>query len=64
MLWNMIENVSWSTTATQTVTLVNGINKIRVTSTTSLGCANLDYLQVTGSGTLKSINNIPIPIEP
>lgn len=45
---------TWSTTATQTVTLLNGANKIRATATTSGGCANLDYLQVTGSGTLKS----------
>jgi pectate lyase len=47
---------TWTNTATKTVNLINGVNKIRVTATTSGGCANLDYLQVTGSGTLKSSN--------
>jgi pectinesterase len=45
---------TWSTTAAQNVTLLNGVNTIRVTATTAGGPANLDYLQVTGSGTLKS----------
>jgi pectin methylesterase-like acyl-CoA thioesterase len=45
---------TWSTTAAQNVTLLNGVNTISVTSTTADGPANLDYLQVTGSGTLKS----------
>jgi hypothetical protein len=45
---------TWTTTTAQTVTLVSGTNKIRATATTALGCANLDYLQVNGPGTLKS----------
>jgi hypothetical protein len=45
---------TWSTTATQNVTLLNGVNTIRVKATTAGGPANLDYLQVTGNGTLKS----------
>jgi hypothetical protein len=45
---------TWTTTSTQSVVLINGVNKIRATATTSGGCANIDYLQVTGSGTLKS----------
>jgi hypothetical protein len=44
---------TWTTTATKAVTLINGANKIRATATTSGGCANIDYLQVSGSGTLK-----------
>ncbi|HEY4787057.1 MAG TPA: T9SS type A sorting domain-containing protein [Bacteroidales bacterium] len=62
---------SWSTylaSATQTVTLISGTNKIKFIATTSGGLPDLDYLQVTGSGTLKSaeistpvttINSIP-----
>jgi glucosylceramidase len=54
---------TWTNTATKTVTLVNGVNKIRVTATTSGGCANLDYLQVTGSSTLKSGNIADVVLE-
>jgi pectate lyase len=43
---------TWKTTTPVNVNLIAGINKIRVTGTTSDGPANLDYLKVTGSGTL------------
>jgi uncharacterized repeat protein (TIGR02543 family) len=44
---------TWVLTAKQTVTLIAGANKIRLTATTANGLSNIDYLQVTGSGTLK-----------
>jgi pectate lyase len=43
---------TWKTTTPVNVSLNAGINKIRLTGTTSDGPANLDYLKVTGSGTL------------
>ncbi len=44
---------TWVTTSKQTVTLNAAANKIRLTATTANGCSNIDYLQVSGSGTLK-----------
>jgi len=44
---------TWVLTPKQTVTLNAAANKIRLTATTANGCSNIDYLQVSGSGTLK-----------
>ena len=54
---------TWANTVTKTVTLVSGTNTIKAVSITDAGCANLDYLSVTGSGTLKSTiaENVDIP---
>jgi lysophospholipase L1-like esterase len=45
---------TWALTSKQTVTLNAAANKIRITATTANGCSNIDYLQVSGAGTLKS----------
>ncbi len=55
---------TWVLASKQTVTLNAAANKIRLTATTANGCSNIDYLQVSGAGTLKAaeVNDLTLSL--